>query len=73
MLERDITYIPMERGFMYLTVVMDWFSRCVLSWRLSNSLEGSFCVEALESALRKSRPEIFNTDQRVQYTSREFT
>lgn len=69
----DITYIPMARGFMYLTVVMDWFSRCVLSWRLSNSLEGSFCVEAVESALRKSRPEIFNTDQGVQYTSQEFT
>jgi putative transposase len=69
----DITYIPMARGYMYLTVVMDWYSRCVLSWRLSNSLEGRFCVEALEAALGKSRPEIFNTDQGVQYTSREFT
>jgi putative transposase len=69
----DITYIPMARGYLYLTVVMDWFSRCVLSWRLSNSLEGSFCVEALEAALGKGRPEIFNTDQGVQYTSREFT
>jgi len=69
----DITYIPMARGFLYLTVVMDWYSRCVLSWRLSNSLEGSFCVEALEAALKKSRPEIFNTDQGVQYTSTSFT
>ena len=62
----DITYIPMARGFLYLTVVMDWYSRCVLTWRLSNSLEGSFCIEALEAALKKSRPEIFNTDQGVQ-------
>lgn len=69
----DITYIPMARGFMYLTVVMDWYSRCVLTWRLSNSLEGSFCIEALEAALKKSRPEIFNTDQGVQYTSNSFT
>lgn len=69
----DITYIPMARGFLYLTVVMDWYSRCVLTWRLSNSLEGSFCIEALQAALKKSRPEIFNTDQGVQYTSPSFT
>jgi putative transposase len=69
----DITYLPMPCGFMYLTVVMDWYSRYVLSWRLSNSLEGRFCLETLEEALRGGRPEIFNTDQGVQYTSRSFT
>ena len=69
----DITYVPMPRGFMYLTAVIDWFSRYVLAWRLSNSLEGSFCVEALEDALCRGRPEIFNTDQGSQYTAVAFT
>jgi len=69
----DITYIPMSQGFMYLVAVIDWFSRCVLSWRLSNSLESTFCVEALEDALTHQQPEIFNTDQGVQFTSRLFT
>jgi putative transposase len=69
----DITYVPMPRGFMYLVAVIDWHSRYVLSWRLSNSLESSFCVEALEAALEYGRPEIFNTDQGVQFTSRAFT
>ncbi len=70
----DITYIPMERGFMYLTAVIDWHSRHVLSWRLSNTLDSSFCVDAVEDALSTSgqRPEIFNTDQGVQFTSRRF-
>lgn len=69
----DITYIPLQHGFLYLTAVIDWFSRYVLSWRLSNTLEGSFCVEALNEALGRGRPEIFNTDQGSQFTSREFT
>ena len=69
----DITYVPMPRGFMYLVAVIDWHSRYVLSWRLSNSLEGSFCVDALEAALELGCPEIFNTDQGVQFTSRAFT
>jgi putative transposase len=69
----DITYVPMRRGFMYLTAVIDWYSRYVLSWKLSNSLEGSFCLEALEAALAQGRPEIFNTDQGVQYTANAFT
>lgn len=70
----DITYIPMSRGFMYLTVVFDWFSRKVLTWQLSNTLESDFCLEALEEALRLyQKPEIFNTDQGVQYTSGDFT
>lgn len=69
----DITYVPMRRGFMYLTAVIDWFSRYVLSWRLSNTLEGRFCLEALDEALSLGRPEIFNTDQGSQFTSREYT
>jgi putative transposase len=69
----DITYLPMPQGWMYLTVVLDWFSRYVLSWRLSNTLEGLFCLEALEEALARGTPEIFNTDQGVQYTARAFT
>ena len=69
----DITFVPMPRGWMYLTVVMDWFSRYVLSWRLSNTLDGLFCLEALEEALGGATPEIFNTDQGVQYTARAFT
>jgi putative transposase len=69
----DITYVPLAHGFMYLVAVMDWYSRYVLSWRLSNSLEGSFCVEALDAALALGRPEIFNTDQGAQFTSQAFT
>ncbi len=70
----DITYIPMNKGFVYLTVIMDWYSRKILSWRLSNSLDSSFCVDALEEALyRHGKPEIFNTDQGSQYTSVAFT
>jgi putative transposase len=70
----DITYIPMARGFCYLVAVMDWASRKVLSWRLSNTLDTSFCVEALEEAIMKyGTPGIFNTDQGSQFTSYEFT
>lgn len=69
----DITYIRMKRGFIYLTAVMDWYSRYVLSWRISISLEVDFCIEALELALMRGRPEIFNSDQGTQYTSPKFT
>lgn len=69
----DITYIPMRHGFLYLVAVMDWFSRYVLSWRLSNTLEGSFCVDVLDDALALGRPEIFNSDQGSQYTAAAFT
>jgi putative transposase len=69
----DITYVPMPRGFMYLTAVIDWHSRYVLSWALSNSLEGTFCIEALDEALAGGTPEIFNTDQGSQYTAAAFT
>jgi putative transposase len=69
----DITYVPMPRGWMYLTVVMDWYSRYVLSWRLSNTLDGRFCLDALEESLARGTPEVFNTDQGVQYTARAFT
>ena len=69
----DITYIPMARGFLYLVAIMDWYSRYVLSWRLSNTLDASFCIEALEEALRKGRPDIFNTDQGAQFTGEAFT
>ncbi len=70
----DITYIPMVKGFIYLTVIMDWYSRKVLSWRLSNSMDTSFCIDALEEAIyRYGRPIIFNTDQGSQYTSEAFT
>ena len=69
----DITYIPMSRGFMYLVCVMDWHSRYVLSWRLSNTLEADFCVDALEEALNSDVPGIFNTDQGSQFTSEAFT
>ena len=70
----DITYIPMARGFVYLAAVVDWFSRRVLAWRLSITMEAAFCVEALEEALAKhGRPEIFNTDQGSQFTSEAFT
>ena len=69
----DITYVPMRRGYLYLVAVMDWFSRYVLSWELSNTLEALFCVEALERALSQGRPDIFNTDQGSQFTAEQFT
>ena len=69
----DITYITLRHGFLYLVAVMDWHSRYVLSWRLSNTLEGTFCREALEDALSISRPEIFNSDQGSQFTAVQFT
>jgi putative transposase len=69
----DITYIPMRRGFLYLTAVIDWYSRYVLAWRLSNTLEGTFCQEALEEALEGGQPEIFNSDQGSQFTACSFT
>ncbi len=70
----DITYIPMARGFVYLAVVLDWFSRRVLSWRLSITMEAAFCVETLEDALaRHGKPDIFNTDQGSQFTGAAFT
>jgi putative transposase len=69
----DITYVPLATGFMYLAAIIDWYSRCVLAWRLSNTLDGSFCLEMLEEALRHGRPEIFNTDQGVQFTAAAFT
>ena len=69
----DITYVPMKHGFMYLTAVIDWYSRYVLSWRLSNTLEGRFCLEALDEALSMGRPEIFNTDLGSQFTAQEYT
>ena len=70
----DITFIPMRRGFLYLVAIMDWATRHVLSWRLSNSMDTSFCIEALEEAIgRYGRPEIFNTDQGSQFTSQAFT
>lgn len=69
----DITYVPLQHGFLYLVAVMDWFSRYVLAWRLSNTLSGSFCLEALDEALTNSRPEIFNSDQGSQFTALCFT
>ncbi len=70
----DITYIPLPGGFVYLTAVMDWYSRYVLSWEVSVTMDSSFCVSSLESAFRRyGRPEIFNTDQGVQYTSKDFS
>ena len=69
----DITYVPLRRGFLYLVAVMDWYSRHVLAWRLSNTMESTFCIEALEAALTRGRPEIFNTDQGSQFTSEAFT
>ena len=70
----DLTYIPMARGFVYLVAIMDWYSRKVLAWRLSNSMESDACVDALEEALiRYGRPKIFNTDQGAQFTSEAFT
>jgi len=70
----DITYIPMRRGFVYLVAIVDWYSRRILAWRLSNTLTTDFCIEALQEAiLRYGTPEIFNTDQGSQFTSAEFT
>jgi putative transposase len=69
----DITYVPMRRGFVYLVAVMDWFSRYVLSWRLSNTLDGGFCLEALDESLGLAKPEIFNSDQGSQFTAAAFT
>ena len=69
----DITYIRMAQGFVYLVAVMDWFSRFVLSWSLSLTMEVDFCIEALKRALRRGRPEIFNSDQGSQFTSEKFT
>jgi putative transposase len=69
----DITYIRLVGGFAYCTAIIDWYSRYVIAWRISNSLDASFCLEVLEEALEKGKPEIFNTDQGVQYTSPAFT
>lgn len=69
----DITYVPLPGGFMYLAAVIDWYSRYVITWRLSNTLDGSFCLEMLEESLRSGKPEVFNTDQGVQFTAEAFT
>jgi putative transposase len=69
----DITYIPLPTGFMYLAATMDWYSRYVLAWRLSNTLDGSFCLDMLEEALSRGAPEVFNTDQGVQFTAEAWT
>jgi putative transposase len=69
----DITYVPMPGGFMYLVAIMDWFSRFVISWRLSNTLDGAFCLTALRQAWSLGQPAIFNTDQGVQFTAHAFT
>lgn len=69
----DVTYLPLEGGYMFLAAVIDWHSRFVLSWRLSNTLDGRFCLDALNAALEEGRPEIFNTDQGAQFTARAFT
>lgn len=69
----DITYIPLQHEYVYLTAVMDWYSRYVIAWKLSSKMESGFCVEALEEALKLGSPEIFNTDQGSQYTSKNFT
>lgn len=69
----DITYVPMRRGFMYLVAIMDWYSRYILAWELSNSLDRFFCLSALDQALVQARPEIFNTDQGAQFTANDFT
>lgn len=68
----DITYIPMHGGFLYLVAVMDWFSRFVLSWELSNTMELGFCLSALEAAFRFGQPEVWNSDQGSQFTSPDF-
>ena len=69
----DITYLPLYKDFIYLVTVIDWFSRYILSWEISNSLDVYFCLSALDKALRNSKPEIFNTDQGSQFTSKKFT
>jgi putative transposase len=69
----DITYVPMTKGFMYLVAIIDWFSRYVLTWRLSNTLDGDFCLATLKQALANGQPEIFNTDQGAQFTAKDFT
>lgn len=69
----DITYVPMSKGFMYLVAIIDWFSRYVISWEVSNSLDSLFCLDCLHQALETGRPEIFNTDQGSQFTARSFT
>ena len=69
----DITYITMARGFHYLATIMDWYTRYVVAWNLSNTLDADFCVETLEKALNKGKPEVFNTDQGSQFTSEGFT
>ena len=69
----DITYVPLPSGFMYLAAILDWYSRYVLAWRLSNTLDGSFCLDMLEEALCRGRPEVFNTDQGVQFTAAAWT
>jgi putative transposase len=68
----DITYVPMPNGFMYLVAIMDWYSRYVLAWQLSNTLDGKFCLEALRRVLPQTQPDIFNTDQGVQFTAIDF-
>jgi len=69
----DITYVPLTTGFMDLAAIIDWYSRYVIAWRLSNTLDGSFCLELLDEALARGRPEVFNTDQGVQFTAAAFT
>jgi putative transposase len=69
----DITYVPLPTGFMYLAATIDWFSRYVIAWRLSNTLDGSFCQEMLDEALSRGRPEVFNTDPGVQFTAAAWT
>lgn len=69
----DITYVPMRQGFLFLVAVIDWFSRCVLAWELSNTMDVGFCIAALEKALAKGKPDIFNSDQGAQFTSSAFT
>lgn len=69
----DITYVPMHQGFMYLVTIMDWYSRYVLCWQLSNTLDGAFCLAALDQALESAKPNIFNSDQGSQFTARAFT
>ena len=69
----DITYVPLPTGFLYLAATIDWYSRYVVAWRLSNTLDGAFCLEMLEEALGKGRPEVFNTDQGVPFTAQAWT
>jgi putative transposase len=69
----DITYVPLAQGFMYLVAIMDWYSRYVLTWLLSNTLDGLFCQEALQAALTLGKPDIFNSDQGAQFTAQAFT